>query len=306
MAFFRRSSADPERPRVLNAQAARQLREQAAQHARRARRQLILVAPLTAAVLYAYAHRVQLFGLDEPIRIVAAFVLAALGWWVARDVGRMIGPSMTSRLDVSTAGTVGFLIRLVLLGLTLLIALRIAGLEARSLAVGGAFTAVIVGLAAQSTLGNVLSGLMLISARPFGVGERVRLQAGGLAGQIEGTATGFGLLYVTFARGDDTILVPNNAVMQAAIVPLREPAAVDLRARVRPGIKPSELQELLARTVKTPTRSAPHIALEEVDEDEVIMRVSATPESDADGPQLADEVLAAIGQVTSHNGNSRV
>jgi small conductance mechanosensitive channel len=304
MPIFRHSNHD--RPRVINTGAARALREQAASRARRARRQLILVAPLTAAVLYAYAHRVQLFGLDEPIRIVAALVLAALGWWAARDVGRSIGPVMTSRLDVSTAGTVGFLIRLVMLGMTMLIALRIAGLEARSLAVGGAFTAVIIGLAAQTTIGNVISGLMLISARPFSVGERVRLQAGGVAGQIEGTATGFGLLYVTLARGDDTIMVPNNVVMQAAIVPLREPAAVDVRARVRPEIKPSELQDLLANVVQTPTRAQPHIALEEVDEDEVIMRVTATPESDDDGPQLADEVLAAIGQVTSPNGNGRV
>ncbi|MEA2480631.1 MAG: small conductance mechanosensitive channel [Thermoleophilaceae bacterium] len=285
---------------MLTSPTARQLREQATERARNARRQVIFVAPLIAAVLYAYAHRVQLFGVDEPIRILAAFVLAALGWWVARDVGRMIGPTMFRRVDVSTAGTVGFLIRLTLLGLTLLIALRIAGLEARSLAVGGAFTAVILGLAAQSTLGNVLSGLMLISARPFSVGERVRLQAGGLAGQIEGTATGFGLLYVTFARGEDTILVPNSVVLAAAIVPLREPASVNLRARLRPGFKPSELQQLLEDAVTTPTRNRPHIALEEVDDEEVIMRITATPESDADGPKLADEVLAALEQVTAH------
>src|SRR3954468_12028600 len=258
MPIFRRSNSD--RPRVINTGAARALREQAASRARRARRQLVLVAPLTAAVLYAYAHRVQLFGLDEPIRIVAAFVLAALGWWAARDVGRSIGPVMSTRLDVSTAGTVGFLIRLVLLGLTLLVALRIAGLEARSLAVGGAFTAVIIGLAAQTTLGNVLSGLMLISARPFTVGERIRLQAGGIAGQIEGTAIGFGLLYVTFARGEDTILIPNSTVLMSAIVPLKEPASVDLRARLRPEIKPSELQRLLESNVSVRTRDAPHIA----------------------------------------------
>src|SRR5689334_18132745 len=144
MAFFRRTNH--ERPRVLNTGTARALRDQAAARARRARRQLVLVAPLVAAVLYAYSHRVQLFGLDEPIRIVAALVLAALGWWAARDIGRSIGPMMSTRLDVSTAGTVGFLIRLVMLGITLLIALRFAGLEARSLAVGGAFTAVIIGL----------------------------------------------------------------------------------------------------------------------------------------------------------------
>jgi small conductance mechanosensitive channel len=295
------------RPRAFpakSAQAARQLREQAASSARRARNQLLLVVPLVLAVLAAYRWRVDLFGLDEPIRIVAAFVLTGLGWWVARDVGRLIAPRLSKRVDISNAGTLGFLIRLMLLGLTLLIALRIAGLDARSLAVGGAFTAVILGLAAQNTLGNVLSGLLLISARPFKIGERVRLQSGSLAGQIEGTATGLGLLYVTLSRGEDTIMVPNSTVLMSAIVPLKEPASIDLRARLRPEIKPSELQRVLRENVSVATRDQPDIAVEEVDDEEVIMRVTATPERHEDGPQLADEVLAAIGMVTSHDSHA--
>jgi hypothetical protein len=35
-----------------------------------------------------------------------------------------------------------------------------------------------------------------------------------------------------------------------------------------------------------------------VDGDEVVMRIAATPETESDGPALADEVLAAIGAVT--------
>lgn len=304
MPRFRRQTNG--RPRVIrqqSANAARVIREQAIEGARRARNQLLLVIPLVLAVLAAYRFRVELFGVDEPVRIIAAFALAALGWWVARDVGRMVAPSFSRRVDISSAGTLGFLIRLMLLGIALLVALRIAGLEARQLAVGGAFTAVILGLAAQNTLGNVLSGLLLISARPFRIGERVRLQAGNLAGSLEGTATGFGLLYVTFARGEDTIMVPNSTVLMSAIVPLKEPAAVDLRARLRPEIKPSELQRLLEENVTVPTRDAPHIAVEEVDDEEVIMRVTATPERDEQGPKLADEVLAAIGQVTAPEGH---
>jgi small conductance mechanosensitive channel len=312
MARFRKAANDGSpngkyRPRVIpakGAQAARELRAQATERARQARNQLLVVVPLVLAVLAAYRWRVELFGLDEPVRILAAFVLAGLGWWVARDVGRLIAPSFFRRVDVANAGTLGFLVRLVLLGITLLVALRVAGLDARSLAVGGAFSAVILGLAAQNTLGNVISGVMLISARPFRIGERVRLQAGGLAGQIEGTATGFGLLYVTFARGEDTIMVPNSTVLMSAIVPLKEPASVDLRARLRPEIKPSELQKLLQEHVHVPTRDRPHIAVEEVDDEEVIMRVTATPERDQDGPLLADEVLAAIGMVTSHDAHS--
>src|SRR5215213_2850499 len=304
--FRRTDDHGHQRPKVIHersAAAARQLRDQATRRAKLARIQLTLATPIVVAVILAYRYRVDLFGLDEPIRIVAAFVLAALGWWVARDVGRMVAPSVAQRLDISSAGTLGFLVRLVLLGVTLLVALRIAGLEARQLYVGGAFTAVVLGLAAQNTLGNVLSGLLLISARPFRIGERVRLQAGNLAGQLEGTATGFGLLYVTFARGEDTIMVPNSTVLMSAIVPLKEPASIDLRARLRPEIKPSELQRLLEENVSIATRDAPHIAVEEVDDEEVIMRVTATPERDEDGPRLADEVLAAIGEVTSHDGH---
>ena len=159
-------------------------------------------------------------------------------------------------------------------------------------------TAVVFGLAAQQTLGNLIAGMVLISARPFRIGDRVRLQGGGLAGQVEGTVASLGLLYVTFSQGEDSIMVPNNVVLSSAVVPLREPAAVDLRARLRPDVKPSEVQALLQRGVHIPVRAEPHISLEEIDSEEVVVRIAATPESEEDGPRLADEVLSAIASVT--------
>jgi len=177
--------------------------------------------------------------------------------------------------------------------------LRMAGLTPQQLAVGGAVTAIILGLAAQQTIGNLFAGVLLLSVQPFRVGDRVRLQAGALAGQIEGTVTQLGLLYVTLMEGDDVILVPNNTIVTAAIVPLRQPGGVDLLARLRPGIKPSEVQRLIEESVTVPTRDHPQIQLEEVDDDEVVMRVTATPASDADGPRLADEVLAAVDAATN-------
>jgi small conductance mechanosensitive channel len=268
------------------------------QRAHQARRELLLVVPLTALTILAFVMRKQIFGVDTPVRVAAALVLVVLGWALARDVGRWAQPALFRRVDPGTAGTVSFLIRLTFLALAALVALRIAGLNPRTLAVGGAITAVVFGLAAQQTLGNLIAGLVLISARPFRIGDRVRLQGGGLAGQLEGTVASLGLLYVTFSQGDDSIMVPNNVVLTSAVVPLREPAAVDLRARLRPDVKPSEVQRLLEDTVRTPVRAEPHIALEEVDDDEVVVRVAATPESDADGPRLADEVLAALASVT--------
>src|SRR3954468_14890604 len=172
---------------------ARSLTLQTAQHARRAKRELIVLIPLLAVTLYCYLRREQLFGVDTPVRVAAAIVMVVLGWALARDLGRFSAPALFRRMDPATAGTVGFLIRLVFLAAAALFALRAAGLQPETLAVGGAITAVVFGLAAQQTLGNLIAGMVLISARPFKVGDRVRLQAGGLAGQIEGVVASLGL-----------------------------------------------------------------------------------------------------------------
>src|SRR2546423_12870864 len=96
-----------------------------------------------------------------------------------------------------------------------------------------------------------------------------------------------------------------TGAMGSAVGRRRGPAAVDLRAKLKPDVKPSELQAFLEDHVHTPTRSHPHISVEEVDDEEVIMRVSAVPEIDREGPKLADEILAAISQVTGRANGSR-
>ena len=267
---------------------------------KRARIQAIVMVPLLIGILVGYGYRDELFGkaYETPVQIATTVVLIVLGWQIARDVGRALGPTLFRRLDPGTAGTVGFLIRLVFVGLAIIVALRVAGLDPRTLAVGGAFTAVIVGLAAQQTLGNLIAGTVLLSARPFRVGERVRLQGGGIAGQIEGIVSSLGLLYTTFAQGEDHVMIPNSVVLNVAIVPLREPDGVDLRARLPADVTPLEVQELLDSAIQTPVRSQPQITLEELDGDEVVVRISATPERPSDGPRLASEVLEAVATQT--------
>jgi small conductance mechanosensitive channel len=89
-------------------------------------------------------------------------------------------------------------------------------------------------------------------------------------------------------------MVPNAVVLSVAVVPLREPAAVSLRARLRPGSTPAEIEEQLRTAISTPLRGAPSVTLEEVDGDEVVVRIAATPSNPDAGPRLATEVLHAI------------
>jgi small conductance mechanosensitive channel len=209
--------------------------------ARRARLEALLLVPLFVAVIVVYENRHSLFGLDTAtgssealaVQIPVAVALLILSWAIARDVGRALGPPLLRRLDPAAAGTVGFLIRLATLALALLVALDVAGLKASTLLAGAAFTAVILGLAAQQTLGNLIAGTVLLSARPFRVGDRVRLQGGPLAGQIEGVVGSLGLLYTTFvADDDDSIMVPNSVVLNVAVAVMEDHSpAAEPRAR---------------------------------------------------------------------------
>ena len=273
-------------------------RQLSARAVRRARIEVLILFLLAGATATLYVFREEVFGIDVPVRIGSAAALLVIGFGIARDLGRVLGPTLFRRMDPGTAGTVGFLIRLFFAAIATLVALRVAGVTNANLVPAAAATAVIFGLAAQQTVGNVFAGIVLLSARPFVVGDRVRLQGGDLAGEMEGVVSNLGLLHTVFSNGDDSIMVPNRTVLNVAIIPLREPAGIDLRARLRPGVTPLDIQQVLQTTITTPTRGEPRILLEEIDGDEVVVRILATPESSSDGPRLASEVLAAIGPET--------
>lgn len=197
---------------------------------RRARWEALLLVPLFVGVVVLYEYRYNLLGLNDrghgelawvrtPVDFATVVVLLILGWAIARDIGRAFGPALFRRMDPAAAGTVGFVIRLLTVAVAFVVALGIAGVDPRTLALGGAFTAVILGLAAQQTLGNMFAGTVLLSARPFRVGDSVRLQGGPLAGQIEGTVSSLGLLYTTFATEEGPIMVPNSVVLNVAVLP---------------------------------------------------------------------------------------
>jgi small-conductance mechanosensitive channel len=266
-----------------------------AARARRSKRGALYALVLIAGVLVAFSERKTLFpGHGLEVRIATVVLLVLLGWALARSLGRGFAPMLYRRLEPGTAGTIGFLLRLMTIVIATVVALRIAGLQPSALAVGGGFTAVVVGLAAQQVLGNMLAGIVLITNRPFRVGERVRLQGGVLAGQTEGVVGTLGLFYTTLVSGADRILVPNGILIQCAVIPLREPERVEFRARFHAGTTPREVQEMLENAITVPLRYPPHIAVEELDRDDVIVRIVSTPANPSDGSKLAEEVLSGV------------
>jgi small-conductance mechanosensitive channel len=267
---------------------------------RRALGGLLAAMLVLAATLVVYYNRKEIApGYGEWIRIGTVAVLVLVGSAAVHWLGRAFSPRLYRRLDPATAGTVGFVIRLLATAGVVILALRIAGVQASTLAVGGAFTAVVFGLAAQQALGGIFAGIVLQSTRPFRVGERVRLVGGALAGSLEGTVSSLGLFYTTLSQGADRLKVPNNVLLGLVVVPLREPDKVDVRARFTNDASPQRVEQGLLRSITVPTRYRPSVSLEEIDPDGVTLRVQATPLRPEHGSQLAEEVLGALREETS-------
>src|SRR6185312_11533288 len=256
---------------------------------------LLVALMVLAATLIVYYNRQRLLpGYGQWVRMGTVAILIIVGSAAAHWLVRGLSPPLYRRLDPATAGTLGFLIRLFAIATVVIVALRIAGVNAATIALGGAFTAIVLGLAAQQTLGGLFAGIVLQSTRPFKVGERVRLVGGALAGSIEGTVSSLGLFYATLVQGADRLLVPNSVLISLVVVPLREPDRVDVRARFDSDASPRQVEERLLRAITVPTRYRPSVAIEEVDRDGVVLRINATPLRSEDGSQLAEEVLEAL------------
>jgi small-conductance mechanosensitive channel len=256
---------------------------------------LLVALLLIVGTLVVYYNRGDWLPHDETwVEVGTAVVLAIAGSASVHWLVRTLSPRLFRRLAPATAGTLGFLVRLFAMSVIVLLALRVAGVKASTLALGGTITAVVLGLAAQQSLSGIFAGMVLQSTRPFRVGERVRLVGGHLAGSLEGTVSSLGLFYTTLVHGADRIQIPNSVMISLAIVPLREPQRLDLRARFPIGASPRGIEERLLESVETPTRYSPSVAVEEVDDEDVVMRIAATPLNPDDGSRLAEEVLATL------------
>ena len=86
-----------------------------------------------------------------------------------------------------------------------------------ALLAGVSVVSVVLGLAAQSTLSNLIAGLSLVLYRPIKVGDRVQLSTP--KGVVTATVELLSLGYTTLRDADNNqILVPNSVMMATVIV----------------------------------------------------------------------------------------
>ncbi len=168
--------------------------------------------------------------------IVKLAVATAAGLAIITLVGREVS-SVSRRLLGEKRGSMLFVVfRFVAYTLLALVILALAGVSGTDLLAGGTFAGLVLGLAGQTVLSNIIAGVMIILARPYEVDDRVTFltwQFGLIAPAYppkfysndflmpgySGKVSDIGLAYSTVALDEGTIMkIPNSLMVQAAIV----------------------------------------------------------------------------------------
>ena len=91
-----------------------------------------------------------------------------------------------------------------------------------ALLTGASIASVVIGLAAQSTLGNLIAGVAITIYRPFAVGDTLVVAAP--TGTETGTVELISLGYTTLRTADDRVVVlPNSLAASQATIRVRPP-----------------------------------------------------------------------------------
>ncbi|MBM9477380.1 mechanosensitive ion channel family protein [Nakamurella flavida] len=155
------------------------------------------------------------------IALTVVFVVA--GVIAGRSIARELGRVSEARANVE-AGSAIRLICMILAYVTVGFGvLSLLQVNLGNLLIGGAVTGVVVGIAAQQTLGNFFAGLVLLFARPYVPGQRVKVRSGAMGGPFEGVIVGAGIMYTVIDTDEGMVSMPNAGLLGSAIGPAPEP-----------------------------------------------------------------------------------
>jgi small-conductance mechanosensitive channel len=154
------------------------------------------------------------------VEFVCVISLLAAGTWAIRHLASALSRLLTRRGNPGAGGA----LRLVVNGLGIVVllfaAFAVLGASLGRLLIGAGLTGVILGIAAQQSLSNIFAAVVLLFARPFSVGDDIRIRSGTL-GVIDVHVLGSGLTYVTVLTDDGVIKIPNSVMLASGIGHLR-------------------------------------------------------------------------------------
>lgn len=182
----------------------------------------------TRAYFFLYVGAIQLtllwvfedFSFNEtldPLFSATYIILAtSIGSVSIKHIIPMILDKFTEKSSVTVSGSnplITFTLRFIIWFGGLYLALTELGIELFGVLASLAVFSLIIGLAVQQTLGNIINSFLLAIDRPFEIGDRIEVE--GTWGSVVGTGI---LSTKVLDRDERLVVIPNNTLVQSTII----------------------------------------------------------------------------------------
>jgi small conductance mechanosensitive channel len=184
-------------------------------------------------------------------RIVFAFVLLFIGFWLIRMIKKWLKRTLQKRqVHSSLEPFIQSLVIAVLHVLLFLFVMQMLGIQMTLFAAALASFGVAIGLALSGTLQNFAGGILILLLKPFKVGDNIVAQ--GQDGIVESIQIFFTVI-TTF--DNKTVVIPNSKLSNEIIVNMSQQGnrRLDLLMKFPYTADVTKVQEVIALSIKNST-----------------------------------------------------
>ncbi len=158
-------------------------------------------------------------GWDEVFRgttlrtVIVAVAIAVVGYLLLRSLSALVGRLARRRLTPQVTMLIRKMIFYVGAVILLIVVLQQLGVNLGALLGAAGIAGIAIGFASQTSLSNIVSGLFLISEKPFAVGDWIQV------GSNDGYVLSIDLLSIKIrTHGNRYIRIPNETLLKAEVI----------------------------------------------------------------------------------------
>lgn len=142
-----------------------------------------------------------------------ALVLIILGYFVARILAKLVNNTFSKRLSVHQATLLNRFVFYLILSLFIASAIQELGFQISALLGATGILTIAIGIASQTSLSNIISGIFIIGEKPFEIGDTIKVN------ELTGEVLSIDLLSVRIRTNDNTMIrIPNEVLTKSAII----------------------------------------------------------------------------------------
>lgn len=191
-----------------------------------------------------------------PIKIIIALIVLFASFFVARHIKKLLEEKVfyKLRLERGLKQTLTTLTRYIIIGISALVGLSIAGIPLRSLAFFAGAFGIGIGFGMQNIISNFVSGIILLFERPMRVGDVIALEDGTI-----GTIEKISARSTTINTPDEsTITVPNSKFIETKIINWTHPTT-RMRGFVKVGVQHGSDTSLVKKCLLEVAKQNPNV-----------------------------------------------